>query len=113
MSIVNFNRHRPPILEVPLFDKDETILHVTPPTVDLQEELQECAADFKALVGGGTDEQREAVWNLCARLMSCNRNWRKITAEDLRKKYKLVEEDLVIFLEDYVNFINGIENAKN
>ena len=113
MSIVNFNRYRPPILEVPLLDADETILQVTPPTVDLQEELRATAPTFNALLEGGNEEHRAAVWDLCARLMSCNRNWLKITPEDLRKKYKLVEEDLVVFLEGYVAFLNGIENAKN
>lgn len=113
MSTVNFNRHRPPILEVPLFDKDETVLHVTLPTVELQEELRANAGDFYALLEGGNDEQREAVWDLAARLMSCNRNWRKITPEDLRKKYKLVEDDLVVFLKGYVDFVTGIEHAKN
>ena len=113
MSTVNFSRHRPPILEVPLFDKDETVLHVTPPTVDLQEELRATAGEMSALLDGGNDEQREAMWDLAARLMSCNRNWRKITPADLRKKYKLVEEDLVTFFTAYVEFLTGIEKAKN
>ena len=113
MSTVNFNRHRPPFLEVPLFDEDQTCLHVTPPTVNLQEELRASAGDLTALLTGGDDEKREALWDLAARLMSCNRNMRTITPEDLRKKYKLVEDDLVVFFEDYVSFIKGIENAKN
>lgn len=113
MNTVDFNRHRPPFLEVPLFDKEGTVLQVTPPTVDLQEELRASAADLNALLDGGTDEQREFLWDLAARLMSCNRNWRKITPEDLRKKYKLAEDDLVVFFEDYVGFISRMENAKN
>ena len=113
MSTVNFNRHRPPVLEVPLFDKDKTVLQVTPPTVDLQEELRATAGDFYALLDGGEDEKREAIWDLAARLMSCNRNWLKITPEDLRKKYKLVEDDLVVFFQDYADFVRNLENAKN
>jgi hypothetical protein len=113
MSTVDFNRHRPPFLEVSLFDKDETVLQVTPPTVDLQEELRASAADFTALLNGGNEEHRKVLWDLAARLMSCNRNWLKITPADLRKKYKLVEEDLVVFFQEYVSFLNGIENAKN
>lgn len=113
MSTVNFDRHRPPFLEVPLYDKEETVLHVTPPTVDLQEELRARAVDMRALLSGGDEEKREALWDLAARLMSCNRNMRKITPQDLRKKYKLVEDDLVVFFEDYAGFITGIENAKN
>lgn len=113
MSTVDFNRHRPPFLEVPLFDKDETVLHVTPPTVDLQEELRASAGDFRALLAGGDDQKRAALWDLAARLMSANRNMTKITPELLRKKYKLVEDDLVVFFQDYAAFVNRIENAKN
>lgn len=113
MSTVNFNRHRPPVLRVPLSDKAETVLQVTPPTVELQEELRASAADFNALLAGGDEEKREALWDLAARLMSCNRNMRKITPAELRKRYGLVEDDLVIFFEDYADFVRGIENAKN
>lgn len=113
MSTVNFNRHRPPILEVPLLDKDATVLHITLPTVDLQEELRASAADFNALLEGGTEKQRAALFDLAARLMSCNRNWLKITPEELRKKYKLDEEDLVVFFQAYAEFITRTENAKN
>ena len=113
MNTVNFNRHRPPILEVPLFDKDETVLHVTLPTVDLQEELRANAGEFNALLDGGDETQRAALWDLAARLMSCNRNWLKITPENLRKKYKLVEDDLVVFFEAFADFVSRTENAKN
>ena len=113
MNTVNFNRHRPPILNVPLFDKDETVLHVTLPTVDLQEELRAYSGNFNALLGGGDDEVRNALWDLAARLMSCNRNWRQLTPEQLRKNYNLDEEDLVVFFHQYADFVKGIENAKN
>lgn len=113
MPTVNFNKHRPPILEVPLFDKDETVLHVTLPTVDLQEELRSHAGEFNALLQGGDAAKREALFDLAARLMSCNRNWRTITPEDLRKTYHLDEEDLVVFYKEYAEFVRGTENAKN
>ena len=89
MHIVDFNRHRPPILEVPLFDDDHTVLHVTPPTVDLQEELRATAGEFHALLDGGSEEQREAIYDLAARLMSCNRNWRNSCC---RRSYRIKEK---------------------
>ena len=113
MDTVNFNRHRPPFLAVPLFDKEETVLQVTLPTVDLQEELRAYAGTFNALLSDGDETQRAALWDLAARLMNCNRNWLKITPEALRKKYNLVEDDLVVFFEDYAAFLKRTENAKN
>ena len=113
MSTLNFNRHRPPILHIEMLDDDNTVLHVTPPTVDLQEELRDSAADFNALLNGGDAEKRKAIFDLAARLMSCNRNMLKITPEDIQKVYRLDAEDLVAFFEHYVEFVRGIENAKN
>mgnify|MGYP003307081431 CR=1 FL=1 len=113
METLNFNRYRPPILPVEMPDEAGTVLHVTPPTVDLQEELRARATDLYALLNGEDDEKREALWDLAARLMSCNRNMRRITVEQLRATFKLDEEDLAVFFEKYVNFLNRIENAKN
>lgn len=108
-----FNRHRPPILPVELMDDDHTVINIVPPTVELQEELRARLSDLNALLTGDDDEKRVALFDLAARLMSCNRNMRRITPEDLRKVYRVDEEDLVIFFNAYAGFLQEIENAKN
>ena len=113
MNALNFNRHRPPILPIEMPDEDNTVIHVTLPTVELQEELRASKGDLTALLTGGNDEKREALFDLAARLMSCNRDMLKITPEQLRKVYHLDAEDLAVFFKEYVDFIKGIENAKN
>ncbi len=113
MDILHFNQYRPPILPIEMLDDARTVIQVVPPTVDLQEELRARSADFNALLTGGDDEKRAALFDLAARLMSCNRNMRTITAEQLQTTYGLVEEDMVVFFEAYTNFVRGIENAKN
>lgn len=110
---VDFNRYRPPILEVPMMDAEETVFHVVPPTVDLQEELRARAGEMNALLTGGEDDVRATLFDLAARLISCNRNMRKVTPEELRSVFHLDEEDLVVFYEAYASFLKGIENAKN
>lgn len=112
-NTLNFNRHRPPILPVELMDEQRTVLHVTPPTVDLQEELRARLADLTALLTGENAEMREALYDLAARLMSCNRNMRQITPEQLRTTYGLDEEDLVVFYNAYADFLTDLERAKN
>lgn len=112
-NALNFNKYRPPILPVEMMDEQKTVLHVTAPTVDLQEELRANTADLSALLSGSDEEKRAGLWDLAARLMSCNRNLRKVTPEQLRGTFKLDEEDLVVFYHEYVNFLTGIENAKN
>ena len=113
MNTFSFNRHRPPIWPVEMPDEEGTILHIVPPTVDLQEELRSSADDLKALLDGGDENTRQGLYELAARLMSCNRNMVKVTPETLRKTYSLDAEDLVDFFHGYVDFVKGIENAKN
>ena len=110
---VDFNRHRPPILVVSLPDARSTTLHVTPPTVDLQEELRARHAELDALLRGNDEETRGAMYDLAARIMSCNRNMMKITGEQLLKTYHLDVEDLVVFYNEYADFLRSIEKAKN
>lgn len=112
-NVVNFNRYRPPILKVEMLDAAGTVLQVVPPTVELQEELRAKSADLYALLTGNDADKRAGLYDLAARLMSCNRNMLTITPESIRTTYNLVEEDLVVFFEAYTNFVRGIEQAKN
>lgn len=110
---VDFNKYRPPILEVPMLDDAETVFHVVPPSVALQEELRARTGELSALLTGGDEETRAALFDLAARLISCNRNMRKVTPEELRSVFRLDEEDLVVFYEAYADFLKGIERTKN
>jgi hypothetical protein len=112
-NVLNFNRHRPPILPVELLDDACTVLHLTPPTVDLLEELRAKAAELNTLLTGDDEDIRTGLFDLAARLMSCNRNMRKISPEQLRATYRIDEEDLIVFYQAYTDFIRSIENAKN
>ena len=113
MNTLQFDRYRPPIFPVEMLDKQRTIIHITPPTVDLQEELRARIGDLRELLDGADDDVGRGLFDLAARLMSCNRNMRQITPEQLRTAYGLDEEDLVVFFEAYADFLKGIEHAKN
>ena len=108
-----FNRHRPPILPIVLPDKRQTCLHLTPPTVDLQEELRAQQGQFQELLSKEDETMSDALYALAARLMSCNRNMKQITAKQLRSTYDMDEADLVVFYQAYTDFLLEIEHAKN
>jgi hypothetical protein len=112
-NLLSFNRHRPPILPVELLDDEHTVINILPPTVDLQEELRAKLPDLNALLVGNDEEKRVALFDLAARLMSCNRNMRKISPEELRKVYRIDEEDLVVFFNAYADFLTNLEHTKN
>lgn len=111
--IVDFNRFRPPILTVPLMDEAKTVLHVVPPTVDLQEELQARSAELSALLMEGGDETVGAFYVLAANLMSCNRDLKRITGEQLKTVYNLDVEDLIVFFSTYTDFLEDLKSSKN
>lgn len=111
-NIINFNKHRPPILPL-LMPDEQTLLNLCPPTKDLVDELREGLSDLRALLNQEDEEMVYALYDLAARLMSCNRNLKKITVEQLRNTYNMDIVDLTLFFQKYADYIVEIENLKN
>lgn len=112
-NVIDFRNMRPPTLPLIMNDEAGTAIDVTPPTVDLVEELKTNLPHLQELLTGEDPEIRTGLYDLAARLISCNRNLRRVTGEQLRMVYRLSEEDLVVFFSAYTDFISGIEHAKN
>lgn len=110
-NVLDFRSCRPPILPVVL--PDGLKLHVTPPTVDLQDELQANVGELQKVLTSGDAESVATMYDLAARLMSCNRHGIRLTAVDLRDNHGLDLEDLMLFYSAYADFISGIKRAKN
>ena len=112
-EVLDFSRHRPPTLPVVFNDEAKTSISVTPPSVDLVDELISNAENLQQLLLQDDDSMVESLYDLAARLMSCNRNLKKISAEQLRKVYKLEEADLAEFFTAYTEYLHELKNAKN
>lgn len=110
---LDFNQYRPPVLPLILMDEQHTVINVSPPTVDLQEELRARQGQLRALLSKEDEEMVDVLYDLAARLMSCNRNLIKFTAHELRTTYKMDVEDLVVFYRAYAEYITEIERSKN
>lgn len=108
--ILDLNTAQRPTLELTLCDKERTLLHIGMPTEADIQELQ--GMDFSALESG---EQADAatVYEMAARLINCNRDGIKVTGKELREKYGMDLELVVVFFEAYTDFINTIANEKN
>lgn len=110
---LNFRQFAQPTLPITMNDAAETVFTLTAPSVELVEQLE---ANQKALLDTfkkGNRESLDEIWNLAARLISCNRECRQVTVEDLKGKYGMTYQMLFIFLEAYGEFIAEIEAAKN
>lgn len=112
-EIYSFSEHRPPVLEIELPDKNKTVVHVTPPTLKLIEEVTERMPDLLDLHTKGAPELVRASFDLAARMMSCNLDGMTFTAEDLRDAYELTRYDVIGFFKLYVDFLTEIKDAKN
>ena len=108
--VLDLNTVQRPTLELTLCDEARTVLHIGLPKEADINELQ--SMDFSAL---DSSEQADAadVYDMAARLINCNRDGIKITGEELRGKYGMDEELLILFFEAYTDFINEITSLKN
>ena len=69
--------------------------------------------EMKEMLSKGDKEGVDMAFDLAARLISCNRNGRNITGSQLRKKYNMSFETLLVFYSAYLDFIEEVKNSKN
>lgn len=112
-NIIDFNSYRRPELIFVMKDKNHTTLHVTTPTEQLVGELNANLAELQKTLTGNDEEASRAVYRLAAKLFNCNLDGVTVTSEELAKKYRLNMEDMAVFYTAYIEFIEGIKNAKN
>ena len=110
---LNFRSFAQPTLQLTMNDSDETKFTLTAPSVELIERLEANQDALLATFQKGDRESLEEIWNLAADLISCNREGRHVTAEDLKGRFGMNYTMLFAFLQAYGEFISEIESAKN
>ncbi len=110
---LDFNVIVPPTLPMVMCDEAKTKIDVVAPIEGLVEELQAVAPDMESALASDEAKAIPVIYDLAARLISCNKQGLQVTAEDLRGKYKLGLEALIVFYNVYMDFLGEITNAKN
>lgn len=110
---LNFNKVNRPTLLLTMPDEAQTQLKVGTPSEALIQELTERAPELENIMKSGNKEAINEMYILAAKLISCNRDFIPVTADDLRGKYGLDFEALVIFYSTYLDFIEAVNNEKN
>lgn len=110
---LDFNSVQRPALLVTMKDEEKTQIHIGMPTESLVEELQVASQELEEVLRVGDRNSIDAIYDLAARLISCNREFLKVSAADLRARYGLNLEDLVLFFSVYIDFVDEIGKAKN
>ena len=110
---LDFNVIVPPTLPLVMRDEAKTKIDVVAPIEGLVEELQAVAPDMESALASDEAKAIPTIYDLAARLISCNKQGLRVTAEELRDKYKLNLEALIFFYNAYMDFLNEITNVKN
>lgn len=112
--VLNLNTVKRPTFMLTLTDDENTTLRVMMPTVALFKEMQTAAEMVDAVEAGAGDEAGISVlYDVLARLLSCNRDYKAVTAEELRGKYNMELEDVLLVYREYMKFISGVIKEKN
>ena len=112
-KVLDFNALERPGLELDMADEKKTTIHVTTPTEELVEKLEAAMPELEPTLKTGSRENIKLFFELAADLMSCNQECLALSADDLRGKYRMKLEGLVVFFVAYQDFITEIANAKN
>lgn len=110
--MIDFSAYAKPTFAVRLRGADSPTIRLTPPPVELVDELK-TVGELLPDAGSGDQAALAAIYAIAAALMSCNRDGIPIQPEDIPGKYDLDLEDMAVFFSGYVEFINGLAERKN
>ena len=114
MASLNFRQFSQPSLPITMNDAEETLFTVTTPSVELVETLEANKDAIIESISTGNKDSLDEVWNLAAKLISCNRECRHVTADELKGRYGMTYGMLFAFFKVYEeDLLAEIENAKN
>lgn len=112
-KILDLNALEQPILELTMRDANKTIFRLTTPTTKLVERFIAAKVELADIAQSGSEKKIKKLYELMADIISCNVDFVKVTADELKDKYGVRLSDLFVIFSAYVGFINDITNAKN
>lgn len=109
---LNFNNVKKQYLTVTLSDEKNTVLMIGTPTKAVMDELYNLRDVLKSVDNDEPDiEVTDDLYNTCAKVMSRNKGGIKITGDYLADIFDY--EDIVIFFNAYMGFIDEVLGSKN
>ena len=113
MQMLDFNALQQPSWPVKLKDDEQTVVHVSAPTVELYDRLVAATPELENVSKTKDGRTIRALYNLVADIMSINDDGYNFTGEELLGKYRLSLVDVVRFISGYLQFQKEIQEAKN
>lgn len=100
-----------PELELTL--PDGKTYHVLIPDVQLLERIIAAGSNIRAVANAQDTEAIKSLYALAAEFISENTEGQPVSAEELRDKHRVKFVHLILIYHEYIDFIHGIQNAKN
>ena len=109
---LNFNRINKKYLSVTLADEKETTLLIGSPTKAIMDDLLIIKSGLENVTDDDIDpETLNDMYDATAKIMSRNKAGVKITVEKLSNLFDI--EDIMIFFNSYMSFMEEITDTKN
>lgn len=113
MQMFDVNAIQQPTLDIKLGDPDQTVVHLSYPTVELLDRLMAVAPEIEEVAKKKDGAVIRALYGVIADVMNCNNDGYTFTAEELRDKYRFSLLAVAKFITVYFEFIEQANNAKN
>lgn len=108
---LNFNNLKKQFLTVTLPDVKNTTLLIGTPTKAIMTELVNLQESLTAVTDDNSAEAADGLYEACAKIMSRNKAGINITSEFLGEIFDY--EDIMIFFNAYMEFIDEVSGTKN
>lgn len=109
---LDFNEVQSSFLDITLRDDARTVVHMDLPNEGLIAELQGMQGELQQMKTGNQSAVND-IYDLGARLISCNFDLFQVTGEELRTKYGMNLVLMLTFFAAYMGAINELNNQKN
>ena len=113
MHMLDFNALSQPTWPVKLKDPEQTVVHISAPTVELYDRFVAMTPELENVAKEKNGATIRTVYAVVAELMSFNEDGFTFTAEELRDKYRMTLVDIIRFVAGYAEFQKEIAEAKN
>lgn len=106
---LDFNTLKKQFLTVKLPDEKKTVLMIYTPTKAILDSFLNMKDNLSDDSIG--DEAIEELYEIVAKIMSCNKGGVKVTKETIEELFDF--EDIIVFIKAYTEFISEVTNSKN
>ena len=111
-NVLNFNNVKKRYFTVTLPDEQKTTLMIGTPTKAIMDNLILLQSGIETLGEDETNtEALDDLYAACAKIMSRNKGGVKITTEYLSELFDF--EDILLFFNGYMTFLNELTSSKN